>query len=174
VEDRDTVIRSPHDVAVTRERGRTIRRVIDPRVSVSVQEEGATLTLFFDPETALSGEAPVREIRLTPTAGGEFQPWQLLPRLPHHLHYVRGVLARRPDVASAGLDALRQMGRTRRGLSDEWLRIVAQRYESLVADDERYPIKALAAMEHADKSTASRWVSAARKRGFLRAQGSES
>jgi hypothetical protein len=170
MDDRDTVIRSPHEAVVTRERGRTIRRVVDPRVSVSMQEEGATLTVFFDPTTALSGDAPVQEIRLTPTAAGEFEPWQLLPRLPQHLRYARASLGRRPDVASAALNALRQMGRTRRGTSDDWLRLIAQDYASLVAEGERYPIKALAAMRHADKSTASRWVAKARERGLIPAE----
>jgi hypothetical protein len=139
----------------------------DPRVRVEMQEEGATLALFFDGETGLSGEAPLLEVRLTPTHGSEFQPWLLMPRLPLHLRYARASLAHKKGDIAAALRALRQAGRTRRGLSDDFLRIVAEVYESLVAEGEPYPVKALAATQHVDKSTASRWVSAARRRGMV-------
>ena len=55
---------------------------------------------------------------------------------------------------------------------DVELRLVAQRYETLVAEGERYPITALAAAERVHKSTASRWVSAARRRGLLQEEES--
>jgi DNA-binding MarR family transcriptional regulator len=62
---------------------------------------------------------------------------------------------------------LRRIGKTRRGLSDDQLRIIARLYETLIAEGERYPVKALAEAQDVDKSTASRWVSAARRRGLL-------
>lgn len=164
--DRDTVIRSPHKVVVKRQDGRTQRRVLDARVSVAMQEEGATLTLFFDPD-ADSTDAAVLEVRLSPPADGEFQPWRLLPNLPLHLQYARASLAWRKDDAGAALRALRQVSTTRRGLSDDFLKVVASLYESLKVEGEQYPIRALAAAQHVDKSTASRWVSAARRRGLL-------
>jgi hypothetical protein len=165
--DRDTVIRSPHEATPIRKKGRSEHRVDDPRMSVSMQEEGATLTVFFDPETAWSGEAPLLEVRLTPTDAGTFEPWRLLPTLPLHLQYARAAVAHRHDDVAAALRALRQVSSTRRGLSDDFLRLVAQLYESLVKEGESYPVKALAAMQHVDKSTASRWVSEARRRGLL-------
>lgn len=153
--DSDTVVRSPHSDD-------------DERVSVSMQEDGATLTIFFDPETAWSGRAPVLEVRLTPVvADGEFQPWKLLPKLPLHLKYARASLTWQQEGAGAALAALRGVDERRRGLSDDRLRAVAEIYEALVAEGEKYPIKALAATQHVDKSTASRWVTAARKRGLL-------
>jgi hypothetical protein len=165
--DRDTEIRHPHDSTVSREGGRKQVRGDDPRVSVSMQEEGATLTLFFDPETAWSGEAPLLEVRLSPTISGTFEPWRLLPTLPHHLQYARASLARdRGDIAAA-LKALQRVNSPRRGLDDEFLRDVGAYYKQLIYEGERYPIKALAAMRHVDKSTASRWVAAARAHGFL-------
>ena len=171
VRDRDTVIRRPHDAIATRKAGVTTRAVHDPRTSVAMQEEGATVTLFFDPEAALAGDAEVLEIRLTPAQTGDFEPWRLMPRLPLYLQYARASLAWEHDDAAAALRALRKAGSTRRGLSDDFLRIVAQEYSALVEAGERYPIKALAAAQHADKSTASRWVSAARARGFLNSEG---
>lgn len=64
----------------------------------------------------------------------------------------------------------RQFNAPRRGLTDEFLKLVAQIYTSLVAEGEPYPVKTLAKMQHADISTASRWIGAARTRGFLFAQ----
>jgi hypothetical protein len=171
--DRDTEIRHPHDSTVTREGGRKQVRIDDPRVSVSMQEEGATLTLFFEPDTAWTGEAPLLEVRLSPTTGGTFEPWRLLPTIPHYLQYARASLARdRGDVVAA-LNALQRVNAPRRGLDADFLRDVGAYYKRIVDEGERYPIKALAAMQHVDKSTASRWVAAARARGFLPASESE-
>jgi hypothetical protein len=166
--DRDTVIRDPHAATVTRSGGKRRVRVDDRRVSVAMQEQGATLTLFFEPELAWTGEAPLLELRLEPPASGKpFEPWRLVPRLPLHLQYARATLAHDHDNVTAALRALRQISSTRRGLSDDFLRLVAQAYTALVAEGEPHPIKALAEMQPVDKSTASRWVSAARERKFL-------
>jgi hypothetical protein len=167
--DRDTVIRVSHAATPTRKDGKTSWDVDDPRVSVAMQEEGATLTLFFDPDTALSldGGATLLEISLTPAASGEFEPWRLLPNLPLHLQYARASLAWKRGEPFAALQALRQVSSTRRGLSDDFLHTVAQIYGALVAEGEKYPVKALAAAQHVDISTASRWVTASRARGYL-------
>jgi hypothetical protein len=165
--DRETVVNIPHDATVTRKGGRKQVQVDDPRVSVAMQEEGATLTLFFDADTALSGDAPLLEIRLSPAANGTFEPLRLLPNLPLHLQYARATLAHEYGDVHAALNALRQVSSTRRGLSDDFLRIVAQIYESLVTEGERYPVKALAKAQHVDVSTASRWITAARGRSLL-------
>ena len=172
--DRETEIHDPHDVTTTRRDGRTERQINDPRVSVSMQEDGATLTLFFDADTAWTGNAPLLEIRLSPTNGGTFEPWRLLPTLPHHLQYACARLAgRNRDDVVAALKALRRVNSPRRGLDVDFLRDVAAYYKRLIDEGERYPIKALAAMQNVDKSTASRWVSAARARGFLSTSESE-
>jgi hypothetical protein len=165
--DRDTVIRHPHEANVTRKGGRKHVDVVDPRVSVSMQEAGATVTLFFDPERAHAGDAPLLEVRLTPPENGEFAPWRLLPKLPLHTRYARASLTWEHEGAAAALRALQAVDERRRGLSDDRLRAVAEIYEGLVAEGERYPVKALAALQHVDKSTASRWITAARRRGFL-------
>jgi hypothetical protein len=165
--DRNTEIRHPHDEVVTRKDGVTERVTRDPRTSVSVQEEGATLTLFFDPDRAWTGDAALFEVRLTPTAGGEFQPWRLMPTLMLHLQYARSTLAREHGDAHAALRALRRLSSTRRGHSDDFLRIVAQLHGQLIEEDEPHPIKALAKAQDVDVSTASRWVTAARHRGLL-------
>jgi hypothetical protein len=62
---------------------------------------------------------------------------------------------------SRQMRALRRAGATRRGLSDEFYRLVAD-----AISGKEHPVKVLAEMQQVDKSTASRWVSAARARGF--------
>jgi hypothetical protein len=166
--DRDTIIRSPHAATVTRRGGKTHRETHDPRISVAVQERGATLTLFFDTDSAFTGEAPLLEIRLEPPASGQpFEPWRLMPRLPLYLQYARASLAHKNDDATGALRALRQITAAGRGLSDDFLRLVAESYKALVAEGEPYPVKALAEMQPVDKSTASRWIKEARARGFI-------
>jgi hypothetical protein len=154
MDDRDTEIRSPH--------ART-----DPRVSVALHEQGATLIFFFDPATAWTGEAPLLEVRLIAPATGNFEPWALMKPLPHYLQYARASLAREQDDVVAALSALRKVNSTRRGLDDGFLRQVAHAYKALCTEGEPYPGKALADIHEVDKSTASRWISAARQRGYL-------
>jgi hypothetical protein len=61
---------------------------------------------------------------------------------------------------------LRKAGTTRRGLSDDFYRLVAESYLVLVVKGEP-PVTALAVRQDVDKSTASRWIDGARTRGFL-------
>jgi hypothetical protein len=67
-----------------------------------MQEQGAAVTLFFDRELAFTGDAQLLEIRLSPPASGNFDPWRLMPDLPLHLAYARASLAgRNDDVVAA-------------------------------------------------------------------------
>ena len=152
--DRDTHVRSPHSDA-------------DPRLSVAIQEGGATITLFFPLETGWSGDAELLEVRLEPSNGEGFEPWRLMPRLPLYLQYARATVAHRHDDTAATLRALRALGATRRGLGDDFYALIAESYRSIVAEGEKHPVKALSEMHTADISTASRWISEARRRHFL-------
>jgi hypothetical protein len=153
--DRDTQIRAPHSKS-------------DKRVSVTMFEAGAALTLFF---ADLSGEGPVLEVRITPAGTEPLEAWQLMPSLPLYQQYARAAIAFRDDDARAALRALRKVGPTRRGLSDDAYRSVAQLYTAFVHEGERYPIKRLAEDQKVDISTASRWVTGARDRGYLPKKG---
>jgi transposase len=62
---------------------------------------------------------------------------------------------------------LREIGTTRRGLGDEFYRLVAQSYRAFAAEAEPYPVKALAEMHHVVISTASRWINEAKRRGYI-------
>lgn len=160
--DANTEIRQPHDATAERKDGKTTRIVTDPRTSVTVQEEGCTLTLFFQPDT---GE--LSEIRVAEPDAGPFEPWRLLPNASLYAQYARASIAADMGNLNDAIRAIRQVSSTRRGLSDDFLHLVAQLHRSLVAEGESYPIKAIAKTQHADISTASRWVKAARERGFL-------
>lgn len=172
--DSETVIRSPHEVKVTRVEGKTRREIVDPRLSVAMIESGATVTLFFPADTGWSGEANPLEIRIEPHEGKDpFEPWRLMPKLPLYLSYARATLAHRDDDIRSALHALRELGTSRRGLGDEFYRLIAQTYEAIVGEGERYPVKALAESQPVDVSTASRWIKETRRRGFLPAEKEE-
>jgi hypothetical protein len=164
--DDDTVIRQPHDATVERMGGGKVVTLRDPRTSVTIQESGAALSLFFD---AVTGD--LDEVRMARPETGDFEPWRLLASLPLHVQYARSALAGRG--VDAAVSALRQANAPRRGITDDFLRVVAQLHGSLVSDGEPYPVKAIAGMQHVDISTASRWIAAARARGFLPAKGTE-
>jgi hypothetical protein len=167
--DRNTVIRHPHEPGELRNGKREPHP--DPRVSVTIQDDNATVALFFDAATAFGGEAPLLEVRLTPPDSDEpFEPHQATVRLPLHVRYARASLRHDRADIKAALRALREVDVTRRGLSADFLRTVAQIHDSLIAEGEPHPVKALAAMQQVDKSTASRWISAARSRGYLPAR----
>ena len=172
--DSRTEIRSPHDARHVPKGGRWETEIHDSRVSVSMQEQGATLRLFFDPDSAWTGEAPLLEVRLEPPAAGKFEPWQLMPQLPLYLQYAQASLAHKQHDVTAAIRALRQVNSTRRGLSDDFLWLVAKSYDALTAEGEPHPTKALARLHFVDKSTASRWVTAARARGYLPASEPDS
>ena len=166
--DRETVIRSPHDATVTFPEGKKHVEVHDPRVSVAMVEGGVKLTLFFEHENAFAGEADPVEVRLEPHEGSDpFDPWRFMPKLPLYVSYAKASLAHRENDIRRALSALRTIGVSRRGLGDQFYRTVAEAYESLVASGERYPVKALAEMQPVDISTASRWISEARRRGYV-------
>jgi transposase len=63
--------------------------------------------------------------------------------------------------------ALREMGATKRGLGDYVYRVVAESYKAIVLEGEQHPVKALAEMHIVDISTASRWISEAKRRGLI-------
>jgi hypothetical protein len=63
--------------------------------------------------------------------------------------------------------ALRDLGSTRRGLSPDHYRQVADQYAWLLAEGEKHPVKALGEMHHVTISAASRWIKEARRRGLI-------
>jgi hypothetical protein len=160
---RETVIRVPHAVNVRRVDGKKEGEVLDPRVSVTIKDRGCELVLFFE---NLDPSSPLLELRLLPGPTA-FEPWRFVPQLPLYLSYARAAMGLEREDTAAALRALRQAGSGRRGLSDDFLKIVAEMYKAFVADGEPYPIKAIAGTQSVSHSGAWRWVNEARRRGFL-------
>jgi len=52
-------------------------------------------------------------------------------------------------------------------LSVDFIKLVAQQYEALVAEGDPHPIKSLGELYHVTPSPASRWISRARDLGYL-------
>lgn len=164
--DQDTFIRTPHSATVTRKGGKRHVKVDDARTSVSMKTHGIELVFFFDDP---GRQGPVREIRLLPDVV-ELDPWVLrrvAPKAPLYLQYARAAMTANDDDWLGSLDALRELGTTRRGLTPEFFRRVAAKYQAIVAQGEPHPVKALSEMEHVKISTASRWITEARRRGFI-------
>ena len=139
----------------------------DKRVAVSMKDRGLELLLFFDD---LSGEGPVREVRLLPD-DKELTPTALrsfMPRSALYVQYARASITfEDSDTLREMLLSLREVGATRRGLPTEFYRVVARSYDSLMQEGEQHPVKALAAMHHVTISAASRWIKEARRRGYI-------
>ena len=125
--DSETVIRSPHDATVTLRRGNKHVQVNDPRTSVTMADQGCEVVLFFE-GADFSGEAQLLEVRMLPAAGAPFEPWRCVRRLPLYLKYARAAMTWEHRDATKALWVLRQLGNTRRGLSDDFYRRIARSY----------------------------------------------
>jgi len=171
VRDKDTVIRTPHDATVTRVEGKKHVEVHDPRTSVTIKEHGCELVLFF---ADFGRQGPVREIRILPDTK-ELKPAtlrQFLPNAPRYVQYARSVFTSKADSWRSSALALRKLGATKRGLGEDFYRIVAESYAALIAEGEPHPVKALAQLHHVGISTASRWIKEARRQGLIKDEGS--
>jgi hypothetical protein len=134
-----------------------------------IKERGCSLTLHFSgPER----DATLLELRIRPDRGKRLDPAkarELIPELDLYLATARAALAWEIKDFREAVEALQQVTRPGRGYPDDHNRIVAKKYNALVAEGEAYPVKALAAMYpgRTHISTASRWITEARRRGYL-------
>jgi hypothetical protein len=145
----------------------------DSRTSVSMKTHGCELVLFFDDP---GRQGPLRELRLLPDSA-ELEPSvirQFAPRAPLYLKYARTAMTDDRETWAGSLQALREIGATRRGLGDEFFKNVGRNYSFLLAEGEPHPVKALAEMHHVVISTASRWIKEARRRGYIEDGGEQS
>jgi len=137
---------------------------------VIIKERGCELVLHF--ASAKPGAA-LLEIRISPERGKNLEPAkarQLFPQVDLYLAAARAALAWRPDDGGdfrAQADLLREVGRPGRGLTDDFFKLIGAHHKALVAEGEKAPVKALADIHHVTISAASRWVTEARKRGFI-------
>jgi hypothetical protein len=138
----------------------------DPRVCVEMHDRGCKLLFFF---ADFAAEGSVLEIRLLPD-NGELTAAalsKLIPQAPLYTRYARASIKHERGEAAEQAAALREIGTTRRGLPDEFYRLIASNYRTLVAENEPHPVKALSALHSVTISAASRWISEARRRGHI-------
>lgn len=87
---------------------------------------------------------------------------------PRYLRAAQGVLEWDQPNVDLELARLRRAGRTRRGLSKEFFRRIAADYEAQVRNRGKHgAVAAIARANHANPSTASRWIRRARELGFI-------
>jgi hypothetical protein len=145
----------------------------DPRPSVSVKDRGIEVVVLFDDEsfkTIGAEKADVVEIRLQPAKPGPLDAGALsalMPRAGLYVRYARALSAMDFATLEDKAKLLRDFGSTKRGLSDELLETIAGQYLALEAEGEPHLVKAIATVHSVDISTASKWISRARSRGFL-------
>jgi hypothetical protein len=139
----------------------------DVGATVVVKERGCELHLLFD---GRAGDAPLLELRVVSDTGWALEPSKarrLVPQLDLYLALARAGMSWEFGDARAAADALRLIGRPGRGLTDDFFRLIAATYDAMVAEGERYPVKAIAEAYHGSQSAASRWVTETRRRGYL-------
>jgi hypothetical protein len=137
-----------------------------PPVSVTLHDSRnpGALELYFDDagdNAALRGFKVISDdsLDVVKVAG-------LARRLPHYLSYARAVIEWNQGDKAQALEALRTEGSTR-ALPDRFYRAIAGEYLELVQADDPHPIKTIAQRRPVDNSRASRWVSEARRRGYI-------
>ena len=159
----------------------------EPRVHVHVQEDGGEVVLYF---ADLSGEGEVLGLEINPRrvlsslkvtdhrkvkrAEERIDP-AIVRRVGRnyatYVIYARAVIQWDREKTQETLADLRKTGKTKRGLSIDFLGEISREYRAMEAAGERYPVKALAEKHHVVISAASRWLKAARERGLLETDG---
>jgi hypothetical protein len=135
------------------------------------------------------GEGLVQELRVLP-GDLELEPKALrhfAPSAEVYLAYARSTMqlfgttaeeARSEEAAQARIQrsrdaalALATVAGPGRRHTPAFYRAIANTFEALVAEGEPHPIKTIAEMHHVGISAASKWVSEARRRGYLTERG---
>src|SRR5204863_6727941 len=96
---------------------------------------------------------------------------RLAANLPLYIQYARAGLAFEEGQIDRSLEILEEVGRTRRGLPGPFLKIIADEYNTRVKAGDPAPTTAIAEAHDVHKSTASRWITQARRRGWVPASG---
>jgi hypothetical protein len=150
--------------------------------TVVVTHRGYKLVLRFAAGDFM-GEGLVQELRLLPdkTKLGPRLLSQFAPDAPLYLAYARstmrllgpeGTAETRFENFRDAAAALLEIGGPGRGLSPEFYRQIANLYRALVAAGEPHPVKAVGEYHHKTISAASRWVTEAKRRGYIKEESS--
>ena len=151
-----------------------------------IEHRGFKLIIRFAPGD-LTGEGDVQEIWIRP--GSEPLESRVLRRIaPQAELYLaharaamrsggepieRGNFAAQAERQSKDLrdsaETLRSIAGPGRGHSPYFYELIGREYSELVRGGEPHPVKALAAAHYVTISTASRWITEARRRGYVEA-----
>jgi hypothetical protein len=148
-----------------------------PRVRVTVRDlrNPWPLVLFF----AHAGDSPAflgfevlaenTDVEIGHEEGLEPGSFARLARtLPMYVDYARAEIEWKSGDREKALEALRtEAGKGRRGLPPSFYRGIAAEYEQLVLRGDPHPIKSIAEARPVHKSRASRWITEARRRGYI-------
>jgi len=96
---------------------------------------------------------------------------RLARMLPMYVEYALAEIEWKSGDKVKALEALRDAGKSRRGLPDKFYEEIGAEYLSRVAKGDPHPIKSIADERPVHKSRASRWVSEARRRGYITTEG---
>jgi hypothetical protein len=172
---RETVVRIPHR-ALRDRRGNLHDSVTeDPRVSVTIWDDSfpVPLRLYF---AHPGDDAPlvgfeVGDENHTDTTLAPAEVARVVKSLPVYTAYARAHIEMDRTEVSKTLEILSEIGTTRRGLPGKFLRVIANEYEARVHEGDPAPITSIAAAHGKTKSTASRWIKEARRRGYIKERG---
>ena len=92
---------------------------------------------------------------------------RLARTLPMYVDYARAEIEWRHGDRARAMEALREAGKSRRGLPGTHYESIGADYDELVRHGDPHPIKSIAGKYFVDKSRASRWVKEARVRGYI-------
>ena len=153
-----------------------------PPVRVHIQEDLCEIVFHFEDFAAANVRALEINPRRTRATLGEFDlenvervgEWiepAVVRRVGRnyatYLEYARSILRFEHEKTRDALRNLGKAGRTKRGLSIDFISGIADDYRELVAGGEPHPVKTLAAMHQVQISTASRWISRAKQLGLI-------
>jgi hypothetical protein len=146
--------------------------------TVVVTHRGCRFVLRFAAGD-FAGEGELQELRLEPDTE-KLEPRvlrQFSPQIELYLAYARAAMrvfgpegtpeSRQKDFAGAAV-ALRVIAGPGRALTDEFYRTIAAHYDSLDNEGEPHPTKALGQAHQVTISAASRWITEAKRRGYIK------
>lgn len=162
----------------------------DPRYAVTMREEGTPWPLVFyfllveDDESGITewinvgfevGERWESEpgsgrtmLETNPEPVDAVALQRIAANYALYVRFAREALVLNREGMAGAVEMLRARGRTRRGLTDDFYRLIASEYQSRRMAG-GHPIKEMAEAHHADKSTVSRWVKEAKRRDLISA-----
>jgi hypothetical protein len=169
---RETIVRIPHR-SIRDKRGHVNELATDDtRVSVTLWDDSFSLPirLYF---AHAGDDAPLLGFEVgdethTETSLDPGQVARIVKSLPLYTAYAHAVIEMDREKIGRTLEIFSEIGTTRRGLPGKFFRVIANEYDSRVQEGDSAPITSIAVAHDVKKSTASRWVKEARRRGYIK------